>query len=203
MIILNLILPINLIILIFIFFIQIWYLQFDTNEQGLRAKRFLMKPLLEVVSDKPELEKNIPAWLTTVVLEDGRVLYPYTETNVMDPASFPAGLNVRDYFLSLITAIESDISIVSFTYNGLKGLCTYDDELLPGHYKIIQKPRYLFNLFLVTTLFFLLGAGIIYNLKRDILELIKASNRLRNLDFETPLVAQKENELQSVFKAFE
>jgi hypothetical protein len=73
MIILNLILPINLIILIFIFFIQIWYLQFDTNEQGLRAKRFLMKPLLEVVSDKPELEKNIPAWLTTVVLEDSRV----------------------------------------------------------------------------------------------------------------------------------
>ena len=203
MIILNLILPINLIILLFIFFIQIWYLQFNIDEQGLQSKRFLVEPLLEVVSDKANNEKRIPSWLTSVVLEDGHVLYPFTNTHLLQPETYPEGLNIRDYFVSLIKAIESDISIVSFTYKGQKGICTFDMDLLPNHYKMLQKPKYLFNLFIVTTLFFLLGAAIIYNLKRDMMELIKASNRLKNMDFDTPLVAKKENELFSVFNAFE
>ncbi len=205
MVILNLILPMNLLVLMFVLFIQIWFLQFEVDMDGLETKRFLADPLLEVFSDKAEEDKRVPEWIALVVLEDGKVYYPADNLEeFFEGIIFTERLDKLQIFLSMmVKEIPSDMNIVPFLYQGQKGICFYFYDALPSAFKVLQKPRYLINLFLVTTLFFLLGAGIIFNLKKNMEELIQATRRLGEMDFDTPLIPSKDNELSDVFVAFE
>lgn len=205
MIVLNLILPFNLILLMFTLFIQVWFLQFDVDVDGLQAKRFMAEPLLEVFSDKAEEKKEVPPWIAMVTLEDGSISYPDESAGdyIADMID-PEVSDRRQAFISaMVAGIPVDMSIASFRYQGQKGLCFYFNDALPGAFRVLQKPRYLINLFLVATLLFLLGAGIILNLKRNMDELIKATRRIRELDFDTPLIPRRDNELSTVFTAFD
>ena len=204
MIILNLILPLNLAILMFVLFIQVWYLQFDVIDGDIQAKRYLAGPLKQVFSDIPPEEKNIPEWVVMVTLEDGQIYYPFEnmETLIND-WHLPQEDKLESFLSLMVTKVPSEMSQVTFIYKGKKGLCFYLDDLLPSAFKVLQKPRYLINLFLVTTLFFVLGAAIMYNLRANMKELIRATKRLRDMDFTTPLIPRTDNELSDVFIAFD
>ena len=206
-IILNLILPLNLLILMFVLFVQIWFMQFDVNKNGLQASRYLVDPLLEVFSDKPDAEKDVPGWIIMIVLENGKIYYPLAEDldilqNDWEEMGGKSN-HLQPFLAEMASEITNDLSIVSFTYWGQKGICFYVDDLMPSAFRVLQKPRYLTNLFLVTTLLFIMGGGIILNLKRDMEKLILAASRLQNMDFKTPLLPDRENELYPVFRAFE
>ena len=204
MIILNLILPLNLMILMFVLFVQVWYLQSEVKSDDIQAKRYLAGPLKDVFSDKPEQEKDIPGWIVLVTLEDGRIYYPFEDIErLIVEWGLPAEDKLESFLALMAQHVQTEMSQVSFFYKGQKGLCFYLDDQLPSAFKVLQKPRYLINLFLVTTLFFLLGAGIMYNLKRNMKELILAAKRFSEFDFTTPIVSRKDNELSDVFIAFE
>jgi len=204
MMVLKLLLPLNFLVLIFVLFVQIWYLQSDVEQNGLKAKRYIAPAILELLSDKPNEEKEIPSWINTVVLEDGRILYPFLDDSWKDknPLEVDAFLALN-YIIFHMKQVRGEIMTVAFSYNHLMGICMYDQNLLPPPFRILQNPRYQINLFLGVTLIFLLGAMIVHNLQKDILELIKASERLRNMDFDSPIKSRKENELQPVFIALE
>ncbi len=204
MIILNLILPLNLMILMFVLFIQVWYLQFEVDTGDIQAKRYLVDPLKEIFSNKPEQEKEIPDWIVLVTLEDGQIYYPFEDIESLIVEWGLPPENKLESFLSLMARhVLTEMSQVSFFYKGQRGLCFYLDDQLPSAFKVLQKPRYLINLFMVSTLFFLLGAGIMHNLKKNMLELILAAQRFSEFDFTTPIVSRKDNELSDVFTAFE
>lgn len=205
MIILNLLLPLNLIILMLTLFVQIWFLQCDVNVEGLQAKRFLVEPLLKVLNDKNNEEIQLDGWINLVALEDGTIYYPDTSTvDLMNKMINPEASDpLKTFFSEMIANMPSAINIISFNYKGQKGVCLYNYNELPAALRVLQNPRYLINLFLVVSLLVLLGTGILLNLKRNISELIGAINRLRELDFDTPLLPRGENELSDVFVAFE
>ncbi len=167
MIILNLILPLNLLLLMFVLFVQVWYLQFDVTTGDIHAKRYLVDPLKKIFDGNPGNDAEIPSWIGLVTMEDGQIYYPYDELEkLMETWHIPVHDRLETFLSVMVNKVPSEMSIVSFTYHGRKGLVFYLDDLLPSAFKVLQKPRYLVNLFLVTTLFFLLGAGIMYNLKK-------------------------------------
>ena len=208
MITLAVILPVNLSILVFVLFIQVWYFQFDMDKDGLQAKRYLWEPLNHIVTQEPGDSSLVPSWITLVLMEDGTIYYP-EETLVRAMLKDWSTSNEEervDSFLSLASAalaVESDMSLARFRYRGQWGVCYYVEERFPGHVKVLGSRRYLINLFIVTTLLFQLGGIIMYNLRRNMSDLIRATERLRNKDFTTPLHVKGNNELSRVFDAFE
>jgi signal transduction histidine kinase len=186
-------------------FIQIWFLQIEVEVDGLHAKRYLSKPLLRILNDEPIKKKHNDQWIEMVVTETGVINYPYEQAGIfIEDMIRPMGEETRTRFLSkMVSQIPDDMSIVSFTYKGEKGLCFYFNDNLPYLFKILQSPKNLIRLFLAMIVFVFMGSWMAYQMKKNLLELSRAIKRLRNLDFDTPLIIQNENELSDILKAFD
>jgi signal transduction histidine kinase len=207
MVFLNLILPINLILLMLVLFIQFWFLQFNVRVDDLEAKRFLINPLQEVVSEKEIEEKNIPEWVTFIALEDGTILYPFNgiDDEILSGKTKGDEFHLSVFISTLVTVIPKQMNMIHFTYKGQKGLCFYRNNLLPHPYRILQKPGYLIYLFLISMSFFISGMIIMISFEKNIEKLIQAAKRIRGMDLDTPinLKNKQNNEFSEVVSAFE
>ncbi len=208
MVTLAVILPLNLAILVFVLFMQVWFFQTTIEKDGLTARRFLWKDLIKIVqSDSPETV-TVPSWISLVIMEDGTIYYPEEDVirGLLRDWSTSTSEERVDSFLTLARAaleVELDMTIARFSYRGKRGICYYIDDRFPGHMRVLGNRKYMINLFIVTTLLFQLGGIIMYNLRRNMKELIKATERLRNKDFTTPLQFCGKKELSPLFNAFE
>lgn len=204
-IILDLILPVNLTLLIPVLFIQIWYMQIPMDIEGLQTKRFLVNPLLEVLQDRPDSEKQIPEWITFVGMDDGTVLYPLFNIHKTNQTWMEQkeGINLNRFVASLVTDMPNNMNMINFTYQGQKGLCFYRKPLLPGVLRILHSPTYLIYLFFIAMLLFTTGLIIINSFKKNEAKLILAAQRIRNMDFDTQLKPNRINHLADVFTAFD
>jgi len=202
---LSIILPLNLLILVFVMFMQLWFFQAEKDREGLVVKRYLWKPLYTLLTAGEDEEPEVPQWLYLVVMDDGSVVYPNAEVIArFIHIAIQSGEDPIGSFLASITrTVSYDMNLVQFNYKGKTGICYYIDEQFSGHYRLLGKRSYLINLFLLTTLLFHLGFYIMIYLRRNILDLIKAADRLRRRDFTTPVIPRRRNELNDLYRAFE
>lgn len=186
-------------------FIQTWFLLFQVDQEGLQSKRYLSGPLLEILSEKPIAEKHIANWITMVVMEDGVIEYPTDDINdYIEDLIKPAGQDSLMRFLSLmVETIPEDMSIVKFTYKGENGLCFYFNKNLPYFFRILQTPRNLIRMFIGIIVVMLFGIWMTFRLKKNLRELGKAIDRVKDHDLDTPLVVTHQNELSDILVAFD
>lgn len=202
---LSVILPLNLLILVFVMFMQLWFFQDDVSREGLVAKRYLWKPLYSLLNPNPDAPQEVPPWIYLVVLNDGTVVYPDSDviTRFLDQSLVSEEDPVGSLLASITRTVSYDMNLVQFSYRGKSGICYYIDEQFSGHYRVLGKRSYLINLFLLTTLLFHLGGYIMFYLRRNIIDLIKAAERLRRRDFTTPVIPNRRSELNDLYRAFE
>jgi len=189
-------------------FTQVWFLDTDVEEEGIRSRRFLFSPLAELFGDKPDREKDIPEWVSFVALENGIVYYPmkYQESEWRDytwPNDESSVLTLKEWTATLVDTVPDSETMINFSYRGMKGLCMYKANRLPFFLRILQIPAFLGNLFLLTLFLFALGAVMMNSHHRNVKELIKASVRIRNMDLDTPISSRRVSEMSEVFDAFD
>lgn len=203
------IIDIILSIIIFLTFtgiiIQLWFVQFDVDINGLQSKRYLAKPLLEILTHESTNKRYPSNWIDTIISEKGKTIYPYgnIEDNLKDLMEPRAKDFLANYLSLMVTATPEDMSIVNFTYNGEKYLCLYKDSDLPYIIKILKTPLNLIRIFIGIILFLSIGSFHNYRLKKNLLLLSQAINRTKELDFDTPLTIDHKNEISDVLNAFE
>ena len=204
LILVNLILPFNLFIGLFILFTQILFLERNISENGLRAKKFLVPPLLELLENRDGATVP-PEWLLFAALGSGDVIY---NINDADPDS----LKLSDSFLqyqdaiglsTIINAITGPLTIVSFDYKGEKGIVVYSYDKLPFHFRIIHNPAYIGSIFTLTMIFFFLGLYQMNKYYHSVNKLVQASVRIANKDFDTEIESKGMQEMEMVFLAFD
>lgn len=203
--IIDLILVSTICITLIALFTQIWFMQFDVNINGLQSKRYLSKPLLEILNNESKDKKDPSNWISLIISEGGDINYPYNDIeSYFNGLIKPDDNDSLSAFLSLmVSTIPEDMSIVSFTYNGEKGLCFYFDDNLPYIFKIIKRPKTLFRVFIGIILFLIVGTFLTYRLKKNLQELTQGINRMKDLDFDTPIDIKHKNELSDVLIAFD
>ncbi len=204
MILLSAILPLNLMILIFVLFMQVWVFQGEVEKMGLETKRYLWRPLYNLIEPMEE-GGRVADWIQFVVLENGKVLHPQTnlETIYTDVLNQPIEIRIEQFASALSSRVPSDMSIATFSYQGVAGLCFYLDSQLPPHYRLLGNRTNLIALFLISSLLTTFGAYAMTFLKRDIRDLIRATEKLRRRDFTDPVTTPKNTELASLYRSFE
>lgn len=202
---LSIILPLNLLVLVFVMFMQFWFFQAEEDREGLVVKRYLWKPLYTLLTAEENKELDVPQWLYLVMMEDGSVVYPGTEviSQFINLTLQSGEGSVGSFLASISQTVSYDMNLVQFSYKGKRGICYYIDEQFSDHYRVLGKRSFLINLFLLTTLLFHLGFYIMIYLRRNILDLIKAAERLSRRDFTTPVISPRRNELHDLYRAFE
>ena len=205
LIVVNLILPFNLFFGLFFLFTQMLFLERDVSENGLSTKRFLYAPLMGLL-DKENASFEPPGWLLFVAMESGEIVYTTGEHGPVRPLGIEhdgeTG-NENQNLAEIVKAISGTMTIISFRYNGQHGVAVYMRDLLPFHFQLIQNPAYTGFIFALTTVLFLLGLFQMNKYHRSVSELVRASARIANKDFETEITVKAEREMGTVFQAFD
>ena len=200
-IIVNLVLPLNLIIGLVLIFANLLYMEKEKTENGLTVNNFLHAPLLELLEKADEA--NVPNWLLLVALDSGEAIY-LAEHEGKKPLIFMEEEKNMDLILADIVKKTPDtISMVPFQYKGHSGLAIYMQDLLPAHLKVVQRPGYIGFVFFLTMIMFLLGLLQMNSYYNSIRRLIRASVRIANKDLDTEIHRGKQPELSKVFLAFD
>ncbi len=205
MLIVNVILPANLFISMVFLFIQVWYMEPDIEYNDLRAKRFLHEPLLEVLTADTLIKEDVPDWISFVALDSGEVKYmKRLDEEMTDWLNSVRGqMNFQKWIATLVQQVPDTVTLIKFDYYGQSGICMYRQDLLPAAFRILHRPVYIGNLFLLTMIFFSLGAFQMNSHYRNVKELIKASVRIRNMDLDTEIKSRRVTEMTEVFSAFD
>jgi signal transduction histidine kinase len=200
----NFVIPLNLIIGLMIIFIQMLYLERDINKDDLKTKKFLHKPLIEILENRDNFT-NPPDWLLFVAMDSGEIIYLVEEASF---SQLPLKNQIGKYKLDLMLAdivkkLPDTITLVPFKYKGQNGLAIYMHDLLPLFMQVLQKPAYIGFIFFLTMSMFLMGLLQMNSFFRSVRRLIQASVRIAHKDLDTEIHSEQELELARVFQAFE
>jgi len=213
-IVVNLILPLNLLISLILMFSQIVLLERSITEDNLNSKKFLHKPLLNIL-ENGEADKPIPSWLLLVAMDDGKIVY-FTEDIEIHRVIWQDELKdiqldqiksnkiiANTMLANIVKRIPDTITMVPFSYNENNGLAVYMKDLLPLYMKVLQKPMYIGFVFFMTMVLFSLGLLQMNSHYGSVRDLIRASSRIKNKDLDTEIIPRKQTEMAEVFKAFD
>ncbi len=204
LLIVNIILPINLILCIAMLVMQFLFMQTDVNKNGIVSKRFLYKPLMAAIQGEYD---KVPGWISFITLSNGEILFPeVTEEALQEVAFFQEkaqGMSLEDWAVYLAESSDNYDTFLGFTYEGRLGMCIYKADRLPGPLLLIYNPVYLGFMVLLVTMAFTFGAVLMNSHHRNVQVLVRASQRIKLGDFETPVEARTHNELYRVFEAWE
>ena len=205
LLIVNIILPVNLAICIAMLVMQFLFMQTDVNKNGIVSKRFLYKPILAAVRGEYE---NVPPWISFITLGNGQILFPeVTEEALKELGMFEekvqGGMSLEDWAIFLAEDSDDYDTFLGFMYNGEPGMCIYKADRLPGPLLLIYNPVYLGFMVLLVTMAFTFGAVMMNSHHRNVQVLVRASQRIKLGDFETPIESRCHNELYRVFEAWE
>lgn len=195
----NLILPFNLVISLVFILSQSIMMERNIDENSLKSKRFLHDPLLRVL----EREENYrpPRWLGLVATEKDRIIYVADES-IRGHLNFSSG-DMATFMNWVIRTLPDEITMMPFTYDGTEGLAIYMNNALPFYMRILQKPVYLRFIISTTMLLFLLGILQMNSHQRSVNRLVRASEQIQSRDFDRAIEGDRRSDMNVVFTAFD
>lgn len=204
----NLILPLNLILGLMVIFSQSLLMERDKTEDELQSRIFLHKPLLNLLDHYDSVSH--PDWLVFAALDSGEILHVSDKMKLKktewkkDVPDFSPEMIIADVILArIIKNIPDSITIVPFLYKGQSGIAVYMHDLLPLYLQVIQKPVYRLLIFFMTMMLFFLGLLQMNSHYKSVRRLIRASDRISNHDLDTEIKPGKQGEMATVFRSFE
>lgn len=205
LLIVNIILPVNLALCIAMLVLQFLFMQTEVDKNGIVSKRFLYKAIKAAVRGDIE---SVPHWISFITMGTGEILYPeLTEELLMDVEEYnktvAEGMSLEEWSVYLSEHSSDYETFMGFTYNGNPGMCIYKGNKLPGPLLLIYNPVYLGFMALLVSMAFAFGAVLMNSHHRNVQVLVRASQRIKLGDFETPIESRCHNELYRVFEAWE